>query len=470
MPLLLRTLFILTLAFLFPAAPSLAAPRQPNFVIIYADDLGWGDLGCYGNPAIRTPNLDRMAAEGMRFTDFYSAAEVCTPSRAALLTGRYPIRSGMCHNQFRVLRNRSTGALPDSEITLAELLKGRGYATGIVGKWHLGVWSVNPAGHPARHGFDFVFGLPHSNDMNPTAAAPKGATSRLDQDAAWWNAPLYRGTEVIEQPADQTKLTRRYTEEAVSFIEKHKSGPFFLYFPHSFPHVPLFASAGFRGKSPRGLYGDVVEELDWSVGRVLDASKRCGIDDNTLVIFSSDNGPWLIMNQAGGSAGPLKDGKGSTWEGGMRVPGIARWPGTIPAGRVQREMATTMDLFPTFARMAGAELPKDRPLDGVDIAPLLQGTGTVRREPFFYYRGSEIHAARIGPWKAHFLTRPGYGPEKAESHTPPLLFNLAEDCGEKFDLAAQQPERTAEFVRALDAHHASVQPAPSQLSEIAPGE
>ena len=255
-----------------PASPG------PNIVIIYADDLGYGDLGCYGHPTIRTPNLDRMAREGMRFTNFYSAGEVCTPSRAALLTGRYPIRSGMCHERFRVLRNRSKGHLPASEVTLPELLKERGYSTGIVGKWHLGVWSISPDGHPAKHGFDDVFATPHSNDMDRTDAAPKAATRRLNQQAAWWNMPIYRGTDLVEQPADQTTLTRRYTEEAVKFIREHKGGPFFLYYAHSFPHVPLFASERFRRKSAAGLYGDVVEELDGSVGEVLDTLRREGLE------------------------------------------------------------------------------------------------------------------------------------------------------------------------------------------------
>ena len=443
------------------------AATKPNIVIIYADDLGYGDLGCYGHPSIRTPNLDRMAAEGMRFTDFYTTAEVCTPSRAALLTGRYPIRSGMCHDQFRVLRNRSKGHLPASEVTLAELLKTRGYSTALVGKWHLGVWSKNPAGHPSKHGFDHVFSIPHSNDMDPTTNVAKGATSRLDQRAEWWNAPLYRGTNLAERPADQTLLTQRYTEEAVKFIREHRRQPFFLYYAHSFPHVPLFASERFRGKSAAGLYGDVVEEIDWSVGEVMKALRRDGLEKNTLIVFSSDNGPWLIMGQAGGSAGPLRDGKGSTWEGGMRVPGIAWWPGRIPAGVVQHEMATTMDLFVTCAKLAGAEAPKDRPIDGYDIAPLLFGKGKIERDAFMFYRGATLYAARLGPWKAHFITRPGYGPEKPLPHDPPALYHLGRDPGERFDVGAQNPEVLASINAAVEKHRATVQPAPSQLVELA---
>lgn len=462
----MRTILFLLASLSFGSLASAAENPSPNIVIIYADDLGYGDLGCYGHPSIRTPHLDRMAAEGMRFTDFYSAAEVCTPSRAALLTGRYPIRSGMCHEQFRVLRNRSLGHLPDSEVTLAELLKERGYATGIIGKWHLGVWSNNPDGHPSRHGFDFHFGLPHSNDMDPSPAAPPRATSRLDQQAAWWNSPLYRGTELVERPADQTTLTRRYTDEAVKFIRANRERPFFLYFAHSFPHVPLFASERFFGKSPAGLYGDVIEEIDASVGEVLDTVRDAGLDKNTLVVFSSDNGPWLIMGLAGGCAGLLRDGKGSTWEGGMRVPGIAWWPGRVPAGAVQREVATTMDLFATCAKLAGTSPPQDRPIDGLDISPLLFGTGVVPRDAFLYYRGATLYAARVGPWKAHYITRAAYGAGQPESHDPPQLYHLGRDPGERFDVAAENPDVVAHIAAAVERHRASVQSAPSQLIEI----
>lgn len=446
------------------AVPLPAAETKPNIVIIFTDDLGYGDLGCYGHPTIRTPNLDRMAAEGMRFTDFYSAAEVCTPSRAALLTGRYPIRSGMCNDQFRVLRRQSTGHLPASEITLAEQLKGQGYATALVGKWHLGVWSNNPEGHPLKHGFDSTFGLPHSNDMDPTPSAPRGAGRRLDQDPAWWKAPLYRGTELIEEAADQTTLTRRYTEEAVGFIRQKKGAPFFLYLAHTFPHAPLFASEQFRGKSPRGLYGDVVAELDWSVGQVLDALRSAGVEKNTLVVFTSDNGPWLTHDLAGGSAGLLRDGKGSTWEGGMRVPAIAWWPGKVPAGTVCREIACTMDLFTTVSLLAGAKLPADRPIDGLDILPLLTGSGAVPREAYFFYRGAQLFAVRMGKWKAHFATQPGYGTPNPTRHDPPLLFDLHADPGESFNVAAQNREVLAQLTAATERHRENLEPAPTQLT------
>jgi len=462
-----RALFALLLL-LDLGGPVVAANDQPNIIIILADDLGYGDLGCYGHPTIRTPHLDRMAAEGMRFTDFYSAAEVCTPSRAALLTGRYAIRSGMCHDQYRVLRRLSAGGLPDSEITIAQALKPQGYATAAIGKWHLGVWTNDPAHHPRRHGFDFYFGLPHSNDMNPTPKAPKGAAGRLDQDPEWWAAPLFRNEELIEQPADQSTLTRRYTEQAIQFIHEHKDGPFFLYLAHTFPHVPLFASQNFSGKSARGLYGDVVEEIDWSVGQVLGAIREEKLADNTLVFFTSDNGPWLMEGRAGGSAGLLRDGKGSTWEGGMREPGIAWWPGKIKAGEVCHTLASTMDLFTTSLDLAGARIPTDRVIDGADIRPLLFGTAEVTRDAYFYYRGTRIFAVRKGVFKAHYFTQTGYSQPQPDAHDPPLLFDLGTDPGESFDVAAAHPEVLAEIAAAVERHKATVTPVKNQLEAVVP--
>ena len=454
----------LLLAFLSSVSLIAAAERKPNIIIIYADDMGWGDLGCYGHPVIRTPNLDRMASQGMRFTDFYSAAEVCTPSRAALLTGRYPIRNGMCHNNRRVLHNNATGGLPREEVTLPELLKEQGYGTAIVGKWHLGHL---PQHLPQHHGFDSYFGMPYSNDMLPATNAPAGREKFFQENNDYWRTPLIRGTNIIEEQPDQRQLTRRYTEEAVKIIRQKKDKPFFLYIAHSFPHVPLFASERFRGKSRAGFYGDVIEELDWSVGEVLKTLKTEGIETNTLVIFSSDNGPWLIFKKHGGSAGPFREGKGSTWEGGMRVPGLAYWPGKIKGGVVQHEIATTMDLFTTCAKLAGARIPSDRKIDGVDIAPLLFDTGKVEREPFFYYRGATLYAVRSGPWKAHFITRSGYGPDKPARHEIPLLFHLGEDLGEKFNEAAKHPEVLTRITEAVRQHQQDLKPAPSQLETAA---
>ncbi len=441
------------------------AELPPNVIVIYADDLGWGDLACYGHPSIRTPHLDRMAAEGMRFTEFYSAAEVCTPSRAALLTGRYPMRNGMCHDQFRVLRQNSKGGLPKDETTLAEALKTKGYVTGCIGKWHLGHL---PEHLPPQHGFDEYFGLPFSNDMRPTPTSPPGRDKFYVEKNEYWATPLIRGTDIIEPQPDQRLLTRRYTEEAVKFIRTHNAKPFFLYFPHTFPHVPLFASDKFRGQSPAGIYGDVVEELDWSVGQVLDAVRQEGLAERTLVVFSSDNGPWLIFDTHGGSAGLLREGKGSTWEGGMRVPGIFWWPGKVKSGVIQREMALTMDVFPTVCKLAGVDVPTDRTIDGRDISPLLFGTGTVDREVFLYYRGQTLYAARLGVWKAHFITRSAYGNDKSESHEPPALYNLRVDPSERFDVAAKHPDVVASIKVAVDKHVSELKPAPSQLIETVP--
>ncbi len=431
---------------------------KPNIVIIFADDLGYGDLGCYGSPTIRTPYLDGMAAEGLRFTDFYSAAEVCTPSRAALLTGRYPIRSGMCGDR-RVLFPNSAGGLPAAEITIAEALKPHGYATAHVGKWHLG---IHAGGRPLDQGFDHSFGLPYSNDMDGRPGLPRGASGLPDPPRDGWNVALLRDGHVVEQPADQTTLTRRYTEDAVQFIREKKDGPFFLYFPHTFPHVPLFASPAFKGRSRAGIYGDAVEELDWSVGQVLDALTKEGIAERTLVFFTSDNGPWLIMGDQGGSAGLLRDGKGSTWEGGMRVPGIAWMPGRIRPG-VSSELAHAMDLLPTALGLAGVPLPAGVTLDGTDLAPLLFEGNSLPSRPFFYYRGDQLFACRLGQWKAHFKTQTGYGEPKPDMHEPPLLFHLGRDPSEKRDVAAGHPEVIAQIQEAVQAHQAEVVPGESQL-------
>ncbi len=454
----LRNLFIAGALLAVLAISGFAAPPRPNIVVIFADDLGYGDLGCYGSPTIRTPHLDRMAAEGLRFTDFYSASEVCTPSRAALLTGRYPIRNGMCGNR-RVLFPNSKGGLPPEEITIAETLREQGYATAHIGKWHLG---IHEGSRPLEQGFQHSFGLPYSNDMDARPDLPRGATGSPNPPQDGWNVPLIRDGKIIEQPADQTTLTKRYTEEAVKFIQKNKEGSFFLYFAHTFPHVPMFASPAFKGKSRAGIYGDAVEELDWSVGQVLDALRTEDIAERTLVVFTSDNGPWLIMGDQGGSAGLLRDGKGSTFEGGMRVPGIAWMPGRIKPG-VTSQLASTMDLLPTALALSEAKFGGKVTLDGVDLAPLLFAAKPLADRPYFYYRGDQLFACRLGEWKAHFKTQTGYGAAKAEEHDPPQLYQLGRDPSEKRNVAAAHADVVAQIQEAVKLHQSSIVPGKSQL-------
>ncbi len=381
-------------------------------MIILVDDLGYQDVGCFGSPSISTPRLDAMAREGIKFTSFY-AQPVCTPSRAALLTGCYPMRVGLPN----VLNAEAKTGINSSEITIAKLLKSRGYATACIGKWHLG---HHPKFLPARHGFDYYYGLPYSNDMGRKKPVP-----------------LIRGEKIIEQPANQDTLTQRYTQEALKFIEANKDRPFFLYLPHTMVHVPLAASDAFRGKSKRGLYGDAAEEIDWSTGQILDTLKRLGLDENTLVMFTSDNGPWLIKNQDGGCALPLRDGKGTTYEGGIRVPCIMRWPGKILAGSTCDEMASEMDILPTIARLAGTTEPKDRIIDGKDIWPLMSGVkGAVSpHQALFFYRSNKLQAMRCGKWK---LILPQNG-------KPAALYDLHADISESNDLSAQYPKLVKRF-------------------------
>ena len=456
--------FAITLTFLSltVAKQATAAPanQPPNIVVIFADDLGYGDLGCFGHPTIRTPNLDRMAAEGMRFTQFYSAAPVCTPSRAALMTGRLPIRNGMCSDKRRVLFPNSGGGIPAEEITLAEALKTKGYATACVGKWHLGHLKQFL---PTNNGFDQYFGIPYSNDMDRVAARAKGRSIFLEPKVEYWNVPLLRDERIIERPADQTTITKRYAQEAVKFIEAHQKQPFFLYLPHSMPHVPLFTSKEFSNRSARGLFGDVIEEIDWSVGQVLDTLRRLKLDNNTLVFFTSDNGPWLIFNEHGGSAGLLREGKGSTWEGGMREPTLAWWPGRIPAGTVSLELGTTMDIYTTSLKLAGAKVPNDRIVDGVDLSPVLFDKGKSPRDTVFYYRGTRLMAVRKGPWKAHFITQPGYGRQPAIEHDPPELYHLGHDPSEKYNIATKHEDVIAEIRKVAKDHQANLDAPPSQL-------
>lgn len=444
--------------------------RPPNFIIVFADDLGWGDLGSYGAPVIRTPHLDRMAAEGQRWTNFYVTASVCSPSRAGLLTGRLPVRNGLYGDRARVLFPDFVGGIQDEEITLAEALRDLGYATGMFGKWHLG---DGPRYLPTRHGFDYWFGIPYSNDMMSTLPREERRAAFLDPKIEYWDVSLIRSerdeageivAETLEQPADQTTITKRYAEEAVDFIRAHRDEPFFVYLPHSMPHVPLFRAPEFEGHSEAGLYGDVIEEIDWSVGRILETLEEEGIAENTVVFFSSDNGPWTAFRTQGGLAGPLREGKGMTWDGGMRVPGLFWWPGTIVPDVVTNEIGSTSDLFATFVGLAGGAVPGDRPMDSLDLAPVLRGSGEGSREEVPFYRGSELYAYRVGNFKAHFVTEGEYGLASGRlEHDPPLLYDLSVDAGEQWNVATEQPEALAEVTARAVQHLAGVDVAPSQF-------
>ena len=410
-----RTLYVL--AFLLTAVGSVRAADGPNFIFINIDDLGYADVGPYGSKLNRTPHLDRMAREGRKLTCFY-AAPVCSPSRAALMTGCYPKRSlSIPHVLFPA---NDVGLAPE-EITVAELLKQQGYATACIGKWHLG---DQPEFLPRRQGFDYYFGLPYSNDMGP---AEDGVKSSLGdpipkkRGSGQPPLPWLRNETVLQRVLahDQTTLVARYTEEAVTFIRDHQDKRFFLYLPHSAVHFPIYPGKAFQGKSNNGIYGDWVEEVDWSAGQVLDAVRRLGLSDSTLVIFTSDNGGTRRAVNA-----PLRGNKGSTWEGGVRVPTIAWWPGKIPAGTQTDAVTGMMDVLPTFVKLAGGRLPADRKLDGADVWPLLSGEPGAKspHDVFYYYRGLKLEAVRSGPWKLHLA--------KGE------LYHLENDVGESTNLAA----------------------------------
>jgi arylsulfatase A len=399
------------------ASMRISSRKPPNFVLLFADDMGYGDWSRGGHPTIRTPNMNKMADQGIQLTQFYSGNPVCSPSRSALLTGRNCVRTGVIDVFFP---NNDMG-LSQNEITIAESLKPLGYATACIGKWHLGdAYEYRPL----RQGFDYYYGILYSNDMT--------------------NPDIYRNDTAIEHPTNQKTLTKRYTEEAVKFIEGHRDQQFFVYLPYTFPHVPIYASDKFLNTSVRGLYGDVIEELDWSVGRINQTLDKLGLSENTLVIFTSDNGPWITQNERGGTAGLLRGAKGDTWEGGMREPFIARWPGHIPAGTISTQVGSVLDFFPTLVTLAGGKIPDDRPIDGENMMPTLEGKESSERTIFFYssYR---LNAVRKGKWKLHFRyydhSKGGYlvstnwiTPEKS------LLFDLHSDPSERFDLADKFPD------------------------------
>jgi arylsulfatase A-like enzyme len=421
--------------------PAWVAAERPNVVIIFADDLGYGDLGCYGATGYATPHLDRMAAEGLRFTDFYVAASVCSASRAALLTGRYPIRTGVTG----VISANTKRHLPLEEITLAERFKTLGYATAIFGKWHLG---NTPDVWPLKQGFDEWFGTVGSNDMG------KGRPSLEARRAGKAGVELVEQNKVIEINPDQRLLTRRYTERAIDFIERNKAEPFFLYVPHNMPHTPLFVSDRFAGSTERGLYGDVLAEIDWSVGEILKAIKAAGIDEQTLVLFTSDNGPWLIFGDHGGSSGTLSGGKKQTLEGGMRVPMIVHWPGRVPQGRVSDKVVTALDLVPTLLAMAGVTQEIDR-VDGRDVSDLMLGRNeaALPEAPFFYYWERELRAVRQGRWKLQLkhvdaqtpdpegIGRGGVRGQVTKVARSQALYDLTIDRNEANDLSDRYPDR-----------------------------
>lgn len=415
--------------------------QRPNVVIILTDDQGYADVGVYGADGFETPHLDGLAREGMRFTSFYVPASICTPSRAALLTGRYPLRVGLPS----VLFPRERQGLNPDEVTLAEVLRDQGYATAAFGKWHLG---AHPKFLPLNHGFDRFLGLPYSNDMSPDPQnnPREGVRDRFPL------LPLIEDTTVVEREPDQATLTRRFTEQAVDFIDENREQPFFLYVAHPFPHVPLYASDRFRGSTEHGLYGDVIREIDWSVGQIVQALEDRGLRDRTLIIFTSDNGPWLVFGDHGGSAGVLREGKITTFEGGHRVPAIASWPDRIPTGRVSDAVVTSMDLFPTIARFAGAQLPDDRFIDGQDIGPLLTsrtgGENLYHERPIYFYLDERLQAVRSGSWKLHvphdYLAPavPGSGGDVGTEeirHIDLSLYNLERDPAETQNVADDHP-------------------------------
>ncbi|MCB4807949.1 sulfatase [Tamlana sp. 62-3] len=431
------------------SAPTEAPQKQTNVVIIYTDDLGYGDLSCYGAQGYSTPNLDKMASEGMRFTDFSVSSSICSPSRAGLLTGRYAERWGYENGVFWPY---SQDGMPATEVTIADMLKKQGYATGMVGKWHLG---HKPEFAPTAQGFNMYYGIPFSNDMWQDPEMPVASHVVFNEgynldDFKTKNpkkkfrnkVPLVEGNEVIEWPVNQALLTKKYTYKAKEFIKANKNEPFFLYMAHSMPHIPLYASKDFNGTTERGLFGDVISEIDWSVGEILNTLKVNGLAENTLVIFASDNGPWISKQPNAGSAGGLRDGKFSPYEGGSRVPCIVWQPGFVPKGVVSNAQTSTLDVFPTIANLVQSELPNNLKIDGLNIASVISGDTKIPERDYFLYRGNAI---RVGNWK--------YVKTKKEEQ----LFNLLTDKEEVKNVIKDYPEKANLLKSKLDSIAVSLQ-------------
>ena len=424
-----------------------ASERSPNVIIIFTDDLGYTDLSSYGQKQWQTPALDRLGAEGVRFTDFYVPTPACSPSRAALLTGRYPLKAGV----REVISPRTLRGLPEVERTAAEIFRDAGYRTGMVGKWHLG---AHPDFLPTNNGFETWFGLPYSNDYSP-----RSINNPRSYAVQWMELPLFRDTTIVEREPDQRYLTERYTVEAIDFIRVNRDEPFFLYLAHSMPHVPLWVSDPFLGVSDGGLYGDVIEEVDASTGRILNELESLGLDEHTIVVFTSDNGPWLLMGDHGGTRGELREGKATTFEGGVRMPAVMRAPGRIPGGQVVTEPVISMDVLPTVLNYAGIGLPDN--LDGVPLDGALSGNQAFDPErPLFFYRSGQLRSMRKGKWKLHvphaytsiheeWGGRPGSGGHPGAYGRATIdvaLYDLENDPGELMDLAAEHPEIVEELL------------------------
>jgi arylsulfatase A len=447
-----KTFLLLALTLLTLGTSLQGAPMRPNIILIFVDDMGYGDLGCYGNKANKTPNIDQLAAEGQRWTSFYASGAVCVPSRTGLMTGRHPALFAAGKNNLAKTRDK----------LMAAMLKKRGYATAILGKWHLAGYPQNftkSPMHPLECGFDYHFGTPGSNDV-PAPPGKRQTRGLFDAcDKFTFRVPLIRGREMVEVPTDQELLTKRYTQEAVKWIATNRDRPFFLYLAHNMPHAPVFASGDFQGKSKGGRYGDTIEEIDWSVGQVIKAVRQAGVDKKTLIVFTSDNGPWTMFGPHGGTAEPLRGEKGTSWEGGYRVPAIFHWPGRIKPGKVDG-LAANLDLYATFATLCGGERPGQLPgFISRDLSgALLRGESSPRKQ-WFYSSGAI--AFRSGKYKIHLSTKKrSSNPdtrarEPVVKHDPPLLYDLSIDAGEQNNIAADHPETVARLLEEMKEFQAS---------------